>query len=615
VTIERYIPRYELSGTRNGRAWRLISIPVTGSATLRDYLMSGRTGTDLTISSNISSEPAGSGTPIIGHAYADAGEAYAAGYDFLLSNQVSSLRRYIGNPTGGTFNSSDVPDLNIKLSNADQGYMVYTRGDRSTDYTISTNASTTTFRSVGTLKTGDQTVTIVPASTSPFTLVGNPYMAQLNLESLYAGNSAVIDPIFYIWDANLSSTIGGTTFHQGGFRSYAFTGTSWVSSVAVTAPGLIESGQAFFVVPKSGATAAGTLTIRETHKVANTSMTSPFGQQDDTGGRLQISLELETPQGERLPLNGVVAGFRKELQVGIGDAADVDMINTMTGSPVWFRHPGRLLASEGQPWPDLQQPVRTLRLGLTGLQNNQHVLRFLPAPGLSKPGQTFWLKDRVRNTETSIDVTKPTEYRFTGAGQSADSGRFDLIVKYVPPAPADFLTADALRVKGGIEVAWKTPEDLGTEYIVEHSRDAETFKQVRKVDARGDSLNAYAWVDTRELEGIQFYRIRSSNGAGFIKTSRVMRVNASQDAPAWSVYPNPVTGQQIALQLDQVPTGSYDISVVDASGRKILSKRIDHAGGSAQHVIQLGGRPLKGTHFIRVRAKDEQSFTIKIIGR
>ena len=621
VTVERYIPRYEVTGTRNGRAWRLISIPVTGSATLRDYLMSGRTGTDLTISSNLSSEPSGTGTPIIGHAFADAGEAYAAGYDFLLSNQVSSLRRYVGNPAGGTFSSSDVPDLNTKLSNADQGYMVYTRGDRRTDYTNASNASATTFTSVGTLKTGDQTVTVVPSTTSPFTLVGNPYMAQLNLETLYSQNSDAIDPVFYIWDANLTSTVGGVLLHQGGFRIYSKSGTSWFSNIThigidpIENPGLIESGQAFFVVPKSGMISPATLTIRESQKVVNAAQTSPFDVGQSPAGRLHVILELETPKGERMPLNGVVAGFSQTHQVGVGDAADVDMINTMTGSPIWFRHPGRILASEGQPWPDLQQPIRTLRLGLTGLQNGQHVLRFQPSAGLSKPGQTFWLKDRVRNTETAIDNKIQTEYRFNGTGLSADSGRFDIIVKYIPPAPADFLHADAVRVTNGVEVAWATPGDEGTEYTVEHSRDGENFTAVSKVLARGDSLNKYVWVDERPLEGVQFYRIRSANGAGFVKNTRVMRVNASPDARAWSVYPNPVSGAEVALQLEKVPAGTYDVSMVDAVGRQITSKRIRHAGGSAMHTIELNGKLQKGTYFIKVQSDAGHLSTIKILGQ
>jgi hypothetical protein len=310
-----------------------------------------------------------------------------------------------------------------------------------------------------------------------------------------------------------------------------------------------------------------------------------------------------------------LAAFAQTHQVGVGDAADVDMINTMTGSPIWFRYPGRILASEGQPWPDLQQPIRTLRLGLTGLQTGQYVLRFQPSASLSKPGQTFWLKDRVRNTETAIDTKAQTEYRFNGTGLSADSGRFDIIVKYIPPAPADFLHADAVRVTNGVEVAWATPGDEGTEYTVEHSRDAENFTAVRKVLARGDSLNKYVWVDERPLEGVQFYRIRSANGAGFVKNTRIMRVNASPDARAWSVYPNPVSGAEIALQLEKVPAGTYDISMVDAVGRQITSKRLRHVGGSATHTIELNGKLQKGTYFIKVQSDAGHLSTIKILGQ
>jgi hypothetical protein len=94
-----------------------------------------------------------------------------------------------------------------------------------------------------------------------------------------------------------------------------------------------------------------------------------------------------------------------------------------------------------------------------------------------------------------------------------------------------------------------------------------------------------------------------------------MRVNASPDARAWSVYPNPVSGAEIALQLEKVPAGTYDISMVDAVGRQITSKRLRHVGGSATHTIELNGKLQKGTYFIKVQSDAGHLSTIKILGQ
>jgi hypothetical protein len=610
VTVERYLSLNQVTGVRTGRAWRLISIPVTGSATLRDFLMAGRDGTDLTVEDNRLAEPSGSGTPIVGHAFADAGEAYAAGYDYLLSNQVSSVRRFVGTPSGGTFNSADVPDLSTKLSNAEQGYMVFSRGDRATNYLVSANATATTFSSVGTLKQGDQTVNIPSKSTSAVALVGNPYMAPLNLEALYADNSTVIEPYYYIWDANLSNA----PFYQGGYRTYSNGGSGWASSVSgLTNPGLVESGLAFFVVPKSTTTAA-TLTIKEAHKAVNLSPSMPFEQvTDKESGAIQVTLELETSQGVRLPLNGVVASFNKNYQTAAGDLADIQQFSNISSAPIWFRRDNQRLISEGQPWPN-DLVSRTLQLGISGLQSYGYILKFNPSRGMVRPGISVWLKDRHLNKEIRVDVENENLYRFNPAGSIAqDSGRFDIIIRYTPPPALEFLNADAQRKSGGIEVNWQTAADAEGSYVIEHSADMETFTEVQKVNARGDSLNAYVWMDHRSLDGIQFYRIKSSNMVGAVRFSRIIRVNGSADARAWSVYPNPVKGKKLTIQLDQVPAGRYAISAYDVTGRRVMSDWIDHRGGTAAYPLELAAIPSKGTGFLRIEQGGTLLSVIKII--
>jgi hypothetical protein len=132
----------------------------------------------------------------VGHGHATASAATGAaggGFDWVgIANQVSSLRRYVGNATGGTFLSENVPDMTTDYSNADQGYMVFTRGDRKVTFPSPANASATTFRSTGALKTGDRTVSVGPSATSRYTLVGNPYMSVLDLSLVHAHNSTVI---------------------------------------------------------------------------------------------------------------------------------------------------------------------------------------------------------------------------------------------------------------------------------------------------------------------------------------------------------------------------------------------------------------------------------------
>jgi hypothetical protein len=281
VVTQRYLTKVTGSG-RYGRAWRLVSIPVTGSGAgyqLKDYFMGGRSGANLTDPTNRGNEPANLGTVVIGHNQPDASAATTAGYDWIgVPGQVSSLRSYVANATTGSFASSQVPSLTTNYSSADQGYMVFARGDRQQDYTTATIASSTTLQATGVLKQGTQNITIPGSATAGYVLVGNPYVSLIDMDLLLTENSAVIENTFYIWD----SRIDGVN-KQGAYRTISKSSGSWAvsGSPGTTNGQYIESHTAFFVKPTA---AGGTLNIKETHKVTGTPGIAPHGTAAGTSG-------------------------------------------------------------------------------------------------------------------------------------------------------------------------------------------------------------------------------------------------------------------------------------------------------------------------------------------
>jgi len=427
LVAERYVPQNNNSGG-TGRAWRLVSVPVTGSGTLRDFFMNGQPGRDLTVSTNRDAEAANSGTPIVGHGYATASAATGAaggGFDWVgVANQVSSLRRYVGNATGGTFLSENVPDMTTDYSNADQGYMVFTRGDRKVTFPSSANASATTFRSTGALKTGDRTVSVVPSATSRYTLVGNPYMSVLDLSLVHAHNSAVIKPSFWIWDANIVGT-----HKQGAYANVFYNGTSWVTNTGTYAnPERIESGMAFFVEPVDALATATNITIKESHKstALSAGMVPYRSGSSDGHGLLYARLELPTTGSRREIVDGVLIDFYKDFKESMGDLSDrAQMRNTIGQGSMWLSRDGRCLSSEGLPWPGANKRSIPLYMSAVGVQ--PRVLSLDPR-GLSDTYVKVWLKDNYIHTETQVDITGGLDYTFTGTGDAAtDSARFELV--------------------------------------------------------------------------------------------------------------------------------------------------------------------------------------------
>jgi sugar lactone lactonase YvrE len=424
VIAERYIQRNNNSdGT--GRAWRLVSVPVTGTGTLREFFMNGRSGQDLTNASVVLNETENSGTPIVGHNYATASEATTAGFDWIgVANSVSSLRSYVGNTAGGSFLSENVPSLSTTYAAADQGYMVFARGDRKLDFPSTTSSGATTFRSTGSLKTGPQTVSVAPASTSKYTLVGNPYMSVLNLDAFYTTNSAVINPSFWIWDANISGIQ-----KQGGYINVYKSGTQWVTNTGTYVnPELLESGMAFFVEPVSSLPSATNISILESHKSnAASAGLSPFStDKPDDHGRMYVRLERSDAKGQRQIIDGVMADFHTSQKVALTDMSDREKLrNGISRGALWIPRDGKLLSGEGLPWPT--EVKRSIPLSMSGV-GDQTLLVHINPTGMRDRYVAAWLKDNILKREIEINMSQPTDYDFIGTGRSDwDSTRFEIV--------------------------------------------------------------------------------------------------------------------------------------------------------------------------------------------
>ena len=445
VITQRYLSLRN-SG-RTGRAWRLVTIPVTGVGTLRDLFMAGQSGTDLTVSANRSVQPNNVGTVVIGHNHMSASAATGAGFDWIgVPGQVSSLRYYQENATSGSFASSQVPTLSTTYTSAAQGYMLFARGDRQQQYNSTINASATMLRATGTLKQGTVNLSIPTLSAAGFVLVGNPYMAVLDLEKVILDNAGVIENTVYVWDAN----IDGNAFKQGGYRAVTRTGVNtWSATGGSTGanPQYIESGSAFFVKPTA---TGGTLSIKEAHKMDGTPGIAPHSSMTDGPSRLFINLEVTDTANRRL-VDGAVAFFDTNYKDDLGDAVDIVPMTNLTAGSITLRQSGVRLSMDGRPWPT-DSTARTIPVDMRNLGDDAYVLRILPT-NMNKEGLTAWLKDRHLNQETSVKLDEETLYSFRRTGDlGVDSSRFEIVYRLSKPTNAGTLTPDAAAGEIGLRL-------------------------------------------------------------------------------------------------------------------------------------------------------------------
>ncbi len=579
VTIERYLPA---AAVATGRSWRLLTIPVlSGSKTIRDVWAGHAANPNAP-----TGEVGGSGTQISGYGYADGTTAAAAGYDWwpAIANTASSIRRYTISGSNGAW--TQTPLTSITLDNADQGYMLFVRGDR----TITTTSGNTTLRPNGTLKSGQQTYTIPAPGTAAYKVIGNPYPATINYESLIANgvNSTLArNNRFWQWDANMGT--------NGGYRLInKLANSKWMrvpaplSDPDTSRAEYIQSSQAFIIETLAS---GSNFTIEESNKqVPPVAPPSVFDA--SAAGRFYANLNIDN--GSRLTLSdGVLASFDAGNSNGIDDK-DVSKIDNFNENLGLIRN-GKHLTLESR---DLVNLKDTLYLGMSNLVAGKYALQFKGVQ--MQAGLKATLQDFYEEKETEISTTGDiVTVRFTVSSDagSAAADRFRIVFKGDPGLPVVLTSAKAYQQNGGIEVEWNTGSEQGIRsYEVEKSADGSSFSKMTTVMAKGQSSNSYGWFDAAVNSGKNYYRIRIVSTDGSVSYSQVLVVNTGAGKGIFALYPNPVKGSEVTLQLGNMEKGKYALLVYNNAGQKVLTKEIVHLGGSATEDLKLGSALASGVY-------------------
>ncbi len=78
----------------------------------------------------------------------------------------------------------------------------------------------------------------------------------------------------------------------------------------------------------------------------------------------------------------------------------------------------------------------------------------------------------------------------------------------------------------------------------------------------------------------------------------------------YSIAPNPVEGRTINLMFKNQPAGSYSIKIVSAEGKLVMTKVINHAGGSSNQLVVLPNGIATGNYQVEINAPGKMK-TIK----
>ncbi|HEX8426133.1 NosD domain-containing protein [Hymenobacter sp.] len=197
----------------------------------------------------------------------------------------------------------------------------------------------------------------------------------------------------------------------------------------------------------------------------------------------------------------------------------------------------------------------------------------IPVSSLSPAQQAALTASGARLTVTATLLT--TVNGLAVGNTSEFSGNIALLQNR--PLPVELVHFSAVAHNTTAQLSWTTAsEKNNARFVVERSLTGEKFEAIGTVNGQGNSVekHSYQFVDQRAAASkVVYYRLRQEDADGTYSFSNVQVVrfdNLSTAASPVTVYPNPTTADA-SLDLRGLPAGTYQISVIDLTGRVLLN--------------------------------------------
>ncbi|HEY0067330.1 MAG TPA: discoidin domain-containing protein [Flavisolibacter sp.] len=126
-----------------------------------------------------------------------------------------------------------------------------------------------------------------------------------------------------------------------------------------------------------------------------------------------------------------------------------------------------------------------------------------------------------------------------------------------------------------VDVKWKASLDQSSVFEVERSSDGVRFSTVGTLNiANGTNgeFESFSFRDASPLPGKGYYRLKYTESGSAPEYSRIVSVNFSAKG-SLVVYPNPVKGNVINIDLSKPYTGSADILITNSTGAVVFRQK------------------------------------------
>ena len=211
---------------------------------------------------------------------------------------------------------------------------------------------------------------------------------------------------------------------------------------------------------------------------------------------------------------------------------------------------------------------------------------------------------------SGVSVAGYTSTDFWGNAVPSTAGKAPCLgaFEFVSTVPVTLINFKGETNGGSNQLTWATTEEINNNgFQVQHSIDGKSFTDqyfVRTKTATGNYFGTvnYSFTDFNPNDGANYYRLKAIDETGKATYSNVIELNIKKDIqPNIYVYPNPAAaGSNLALEVKNLPKGSYQAIIIDIKGKRIASETISHNGVDATIPLRGATTLSAGTYVVQL---------------
>lgn len=154
----------------------------------------------------------------------------------------------------------------------------------------------------------------------------------------------------------------------------------------------------------------------------------------------------------------------------------------------------------------------------------------------------------------------------------------DMIIE---PLPVELISFKGAAAAQGVNLTWTTASEKNNAYFsVQYSTDGRNFESAGYVQGKGTTSTAtnYNFTHKDAAGGKMYYRLKQVDADLTSAYSQVIVVTAKERASLpLTVYPNPVTNQEVNVRFDNLQAEKVTITISDLNGRTVMQQTTNAA--------------------------------------